>query len=142
MYISPGSLSAGEKQLVALARAILRRTNIVIMDEATSQIDTHLDDEVCSLVDYCASPSQLHSQIQHTMRTELVGAIVVTIAHRLRTIIDYDRILVLDNGEVAEFDSPRRLLRDPKSKFRQLCHKSTDWPLFSSLLRDWESDES
>lgn len=46
MHISPGSLSAGEKQLVALARAILRRTNIIIMDEATSQIDTHLDDRV------------------------------------------------------------------------------------------------
>lgn len=47
MQISPGSLSAGEKQLIALARAILRRTNIIIMDEATSQIDTHLDDQVC-----------------------------------------------------------------------------------------------
>jgi len=46
MYISPGSLSAGEKQLVALARAVMRRTNIVIMDEATSQIDTRLDDQV------------------------------------------------------------------------------------------------
>ncbi|KAJ3575801.1 hypothetical protein NP233_g845 [Leucocoprinus birnbaumii] len=126
MQISPGSLSAGEKQLVALARAILRRTNIVIMDEATSQIDTHLDD-----------------QIQHTIRDELAGAIVITIAHRLRTIIDYDRILVLDDGRVAEFDSPKRLLRDKKSKFRQLCQKSTDWPLFSSLLRDWDSaDES
>ena len=59
MYVSPGSLSAGEKQLVALARAVMRRTNIIIMDEATSQIDTRLDDQVrrsrpssCSLINY------------------------------------------------------------------------------------------
>lgn len=52
MHITPGSLSAGEKQLVALARAILRRTNIIILDEATSQIDTHLDDQVCNLFNY------------------------------------------------------------------------------------------
>jgi len=55
------------------------------------------------------------------MRNELVGAIVITIAHRLKTIIDYDRVLVLDNGKIAEFDSPRRLLRDTEGKFRQLC---------------------
>ncbi|KAF9453004.1 P-loop containing nucleoside triphosphate hydrolase protein [Macrolepiota fuliginosa MF-IS2] len=125
MYISPSSLSAGEKQLAALARAILRRTNIIIMDEATSQIDIHLDD-----------------QIQHTVRDELTGSIVITIAHRLRTIIDYDRILVLDDGKVAEFDSPKHLLTNSKSKFRQLCQKSTDWPLFSSLLREWESEDT
>lgn len=76
------------------------------------------------------------------MRDELVGSIVITIAHRLRTIIDYDRILVLDDGKVAEFDSPKNLLRDTNSKFRQLCQKSTDWPFFSSLLRGWDSDDS
>lgn len=142
MQISPGSLSAGEKQLVALARAILRRTNIVIMDEATSQIDIHLDDQV-SATCWC-SPVLLisHTQIQQTMREELASSIVITIAHRLRTIIDYDRILVLDNGKVAEFDSPKRLLRDSKSKFRQLCQKSTDWPMFSSLLCDWDEADS
>jgi len=75
------------------------------------------------------------------MRNELVGAIVITIAHRLKTIIDYDRVLVLDNGKIAEFDSPRRLLRDTEGKFRQLCQKSTDWPLFSSLVRDGEFGE-
>lgn len=76
------------------------------------------------------------------MREELASSIVITIAHRLRTIIDYDRILVLDNGKVAEFDSPKRLLRDSKSKFRQLCQKSTDWPMFSSLLCDWDEADS
>jgi len=75
------------------------------------------------------------------MRNELVGAIVITIAHRLKTIIDYDRVLVLDNGRAAEFDSPERLLRNTESQFRRLCQKSTDWPLFLSLLRDWEFGE-
>ncbi|KAF8078960.1 ATP-binding cassette transporter [Lyophyllum atratum] len=91
--ISPGSLSAGEKQLVAIARAILRRTNIIIMDEATSQIDSNLDD-----------------QIQQTIREEFAEAIVITIAHRLKTIMDYDRVLVLDDGEVVEFGQPRELM--------------------------------
>ncbi|KAF7311117.1 P-loop containing nucleoside triphosphate hydrolase protein [Mycena chlorophos] len=90
MPVSSGSLSAGERQLLALSRAILRRTNVIIMDEATSQIDSHLDD-----------------QIQKTIREELSGAIVITIAHRLRTIMDYDRILVLHDGELVEFERAR-----------------------------------
>ncbi|KAF5385025.1 hypothetical protein D9615_001230 [Tricholomella constricta] len=93
MLISPGSLSAGEKQLVAIARAILRRTNIIIMDEATSQIDANLDD-----------------QIQKTIREEFADAIVITIAHRLKTIMDYDRVLVLDEGEIVEFGQPREMM--------------------------------
>jgi len=112
-----GSLSAGERQLVALARAVLRRTNIIIMDEATSQIDSRLDD-----------------QIQKTIREELSSALIITIAHRLKTIIDYDRILVLDKGEIAEFDDPRVLLMKPGGMFREMCKKSADWPLFASLI--------
>ncbi|TFK56635.1 pleiotropic drug resistance ABC transporter [Heliocybe sulcata] len=107
-----GSLSAGERQLVALARAILRKTSIIILDEATSQIDSQLDD-----------------QIQKTIREELASAMVITIAHRLKTIIDYDRILVLDKGRVVEFDQPRRLLRKPDGVFRGMCRRSVDWPM-------------
>ncbi|KAG1864676.1 P-loop containing nucleoside triphosphate hydrolase protein [Suillus subalutaceus] len=114
-----GSLSAGERQLVALARAVLRKTNIIIMDEATSQIDSHLDD-----------------QIQTTIREELSGALVITIAHRLKTIIDYDRILVLDAGEIIEFDKPKILLAKVGGAFREMCRKSADWPqLFASMER-------
>ncbi|KAF7307138.1 P-loop containing nucleoside triphosphate hydrolase protein [Mycena indigotica] len=116
MPVSAGSLSAGERQLVALSRAILRRTNIIIMDEATSQIDSHLDD-----------------QIQKTIREELSGAIVITIAHRLKTIIDYDRILVLHDGELAEFGTPRELLRRQGGILREMCRKSPDWPLFAAI---------
>ncbi|KAH9902650.1 P-loop containing nucleoside triphosphate hydrolase protein [Cubamyces lactineus] len=104
-----GSLSAGERQLVAMARAILRRSNVVILDEATSQIDSELDD-----------------QIQRTIREEFAGAIVITIAHRLRTVLDYDRIMVLSAGEIVEFDSPSVLLRKPGGTFRELCRASTD----------------
>ncbi|KAJ7631233.1 P-loop containing nucleoside triphosphate hydrolase protein [Roridomyces roridus] len=116
MPVNQGSLSAGERQLLALARAILRRTNVIIMDEATSQIDSHLDE-----------------QIQHTIRDELSGAIVLTIAHRLRTILDYDRILVLDDGELLEFGTPKMLLQKGGA-FREMCRKSTDWPLFAAVL--------
>ncbi|KAG1845953.1 pleiotropic drug resistance ABC transporter [Suillus tomentosus] len=114
-----GSLSAGERQLVALARAVLRKTNIIIMDEATSQIDSRLDD-----------------QIQTTIREELSGALIITIAHRLKTIIDYDRILVLDAGEIVEFDEPKVLLAKVGGAFREMCRKSADWPqLFASMER-------
>ncbi|EIW86976.1 pleiotropic drug resistance ABC transporter [Coniophora puteana RWD-64-598 SS2] len=105
-----GSLSAGERQLVALARAILRRTSIVIMDEATSQIDTVLDE-----------------QIQKTIREELSASLVITIAHRLKTIIEYDQILVLDAGRVVEFGTPKDLLKVTDGKFSEMCRSSADW---------------
>ncbi|KJA28401.1 hypothetical protein HYPSUDRAFT_62031 [Hypholoma sublateritium FD-334 SS-4] len=117
MKMNSDSMSAGEKQLLALARATLRRTSIIIMDEATSQIDSRLDD-----------------QIQQTIREELAGAIVITIAHRLKTVMDYDRILVLDDGKIVEFDTPEALLSRSNGFFRELCRKSTDWPLFAKMV--------
>ncbi|KAI0091009.1 pleiotropic drug resistance ABC transporter [Irpex rosettiformis] len=110
-----GSLSAGERQLVALARAVLRRSSVVIMDEATSQIDTLLDDH-----------------IQRTIRESFANSIVITIAHRLKTVLDYDRILVLGNGEVLEFDTPRNLLEKRGGVFREMCRASADWPLLQA----------
>ncbi|KAF9015690.1 P-loop containing nucleoside triphosphate hydrolase protein [Cyathus striatus] len=110
MKISQGSLSAGEKQLVALARAILRRTTIIIMDEATSQIDEKLDE-----------------QIQQTIREELSTAIVITIAHRLKTVMECDRIIVLNDGEIVEIGGPNDLLKKAGGAFRELCRKSADW---------------
>ncbi|KAL7279294.1 hypothetical protein ACG7TL_007135 [Trametes sanguinea] len=111
-----GSLSAGERQLVAMARAILRRSNVVILDEATSQIDSELDD-----------------QIQRTIREEFAGAIVITIAHRLRTVLDYDRIMVLSAGEIVEFEAPAALLRKPGSAFREMCRASTDRRVYQAV---------
>ncbi|KAJ2921432.1 hypothetical protein H1R20_g15658, partial [Candolleomyces eurysporus] len=116
MRVSQNSLSAGEKQLLALARAVLRGTNIIIMDEATSQIDTDLDDK-----------------IQKTIREETAGATVITIAHRLKTVMDYDRILVLSEGEIAEFDTPAALLKKDGGTFQSICKQSSDWGIISRI---------
>ncbi|GAB1518745.1 hypothetical protein RhiTH_001810 [Rhizoctonia solani] len=102
--------SAGQRQLLALARAMLRRSAVIIMDEATSSIDLETDD-----------------QIQRTIREEMSDALVITIAHRLKTIIDYDRVLVLDHGRVVEFDTPLKLMENEGGIFRSMCERSADW---------------
>lgn len=133
--ISQGSLSAGEKQLLALARATLRRTNVVLMDEATSQVDSNLDDKVSSCVG-CSTGNTIDEEkkIQQTIREELSGAIVITIAHRLKTVMDYDRILVLDKGRIVEFDTPAKLLHTRGGMFREMCRRSADWPIFLRMV--------
>ncbi|CAG7834524.1 unnamed protein product [Allacma fusca] len=83
------NLSVGQRQLVCLARALLRKTKILIMDEATASLDLDTDD-----------------LIQTTVRTEFKDCTVLTIAHRINTIMDYNRVIVLDNGEIREYDSP------------------------------------
>ncbi|KAJ6507515.1 hypothetical protein DFH09DRAFT_1050573 [Mycena vulgaris] len=101
------NFSQGQRQLIAMARALLRRSSIVVMDEATSSVDFATD-----------------STIQHAIREEFSGSLLITVAHRLRTIIDYDRLLVLDKGKVVEFDTPLRLMRKEDSIFRSMCLKS------------------
>ncbi|KAJ1998520.1 hypothetical protein GGI04_004963, partial [Coemansia thaxteri] len=102
------NLSLGQRQLVALARALVRRSRLIIMDEATASVDFATDD-----------------RIQRTIRgSEFANSTLFCIAHRLRTIIDYDRVLVLDKGEVAEFDTPWNLLQNEAGIFRGMCEKS------------------
>ena len=101
------NLSVGEKQLVCIARAILRKTKIVVMDEATANIDMKTEEK-----------------IQNSLLATMNNCTIITIAHRIKTIIDYDKILVLDNGEIKEFDSPKNLLSDENSLFYQLYSKS------------------
>ncbi|TPX78607.1 chitosanase [Chytriomyces confervae] len=97
------NLSVGERQLLCLARAMLKRPKILIMDEATANVDYETD-----------------SQIQKVLREDMREASILTIAHRLNTIMDYDRVMVLDQGKLCEFDSPRALMNQPDSMFRAL----------------------
>ncbi|CAL4074063.1 unnamed protein product, partial [Meganyctiphanes norvegica] len=94
------NLSVGQRQLVCLARALLRKTRVLILDEATAAVDLETDD-----------------LIQQTIRREFAHATVITIAHRLNTIMDSTRVLVLDKGEVKEFDTPSVLLKNKSSIF-------------------------
>ena len=98
------NLSVGQRQLICLARALLRHTKILVLDEATASVDLGTD-----------------SLIQSTIRKEFVGSTILTIAHRLHTILDYDRVLVLDQGRLIEFDSPKALLDNPESQFYSLA---------------------
>ncbi|KAJ2025899.1 hypothetical protein IWW57_003219, partial [Coemansia sp. S610] len=105
------NLSLGQRQLVALARALVRRSRLIVMDEATASVDFDTDD-----------------RIQHTIRgTEFANSTLFCIAHRLRTIIDYDRVLVLDKGKVVEFDTPWNLLQLDGGIFRSMCKKSGEY---------------
>ncbi|NXH21247.1 MRP6 protein, partial [Bucco capensis] len=101
------NLSTGQKQLVCLARALLQKAKILILDEATAAVDLETD-----------------LQIQSTLRTQFKGSTVLTIAHRINTIMDCDRILVLENGWIAEFDTLENLIAQ-KGLFYRLMEESS-----------------
>ncbi|CAK1546528.1 unnamed protein product [Leptosia nina] len=90
-----GNLSSGQRQLLCLARAALARRAVLVLDEATANVDTETD-----------------KQIQNTIRTKFSTSTVLTIAHRLNTVMDYDRVIVMDKGRVVESGHPYELLQD------------------------------
>jgi ABC-type multidrug transport system fused ATPase/permease subunit len=102
------NLSQGQRQLLCLGRALLKNCRILLLDEATSSVDFETDRE-----------------IQETIRTAFKGSTVLTIAHRTNTIMDSDKILVMDDGVVAEFDSPTELLKNEKSIFYDVVSHSS-----------------
>ncbi|GAA5823616.1 hypothetical protein JCM11251_000700 [Rhodosporidiobolus azoricus] len=101
-----GNLSVGERSLVSLARALVKNSKIIVLDEATASVDFATD-----------------SRIQATIRSEFKDKTMLVIAHRLRTIIDSDRVLVMDAGRVAEFDTPLNLFR-AHGIFHSMCERS------------------
>jgi len=96
--------SLGTQQLICLARAMLNPSRILLLDEATAALD-----------------SDTNAAVQHVIREHFSDRTIFTIAHRLDTIIDSDRILTMNHGVVAEFDAPHVLLSNPDSVFRELC---------------------
>lgn len=88
------NLSSGQRQLLCMARALLRNARVLLLDEATSSVDSASD-----------------ARVQDTVRTVFADCTVVIIAHRIHTILDCDRILVLRDGHIQEFDNPGRLLQ-------------------------------
>lgn len=100
------NFSLGERQLLALARSLVLRSRILIMDEATSNVDYETD---------CL--------VQKTVAREFKDCTVISIAHRLKTILSYDKIIVLDNGELVEFDEPFELY-NKGGLFRSMCENS------------------
>jgi len=101
------NFSQGQRQLLCIARSLLRKPKILVMDEATASIDNETD-----------------SLIQRMIRENFQDATVLTIAHRLNTIMDSDRILVLDDGHIAELDTPENLLAKESGHFKSMVEKS------------------
>ncbi|KAJ7457047.1 P-loop containing nucleoside triphosphate hydrolase protein [Mycena latifolia] len=104
------NLSVGQRQIIALARAMLVQSKVLVLDEATSAIDYETD-----------------AVIQTSLRNELGSDVtLITVAHRLQTVLDADRIMVLDTGRIVEFDTPKKLLEVENGHFRALLDESED----------------
>ncbi|KAG2234156.1 hypothetical protein INT48_002319, partial [Thamnidium elegans] len=124
--VNGNNWSQGQRQLIALARALVKKTSLIVLDEATSSVDFDTD-----------------RQIQETIRQEFNDSTLLCIAHRIRTVADYDRILVLDQGQVKEFDTPYELILKEGGIFRQMCERSGEFSeLFTIAKEKFEKDSS
>jgi len=96
-------LSHGQRQLFCLARSLLRKSKVVILDEVSASVDIQTD-----------------SIIQSVIREHFRDCTIISVAHRLNTIVDFDRVVVLDEGRIVECDAPQVLLSRPNSRFKEL----------------------
>ena len=111
------NLSQGQRQLLCLARAIVSRPKIMILDEATSAVDKQTD-----------------ALIQRSIREEFQDATLIVIAHRLSTIADFDRILVMDQGKVAEYDTPKILIEKDNGVFKGMVESSGEKEVLKQVI--------
>ncbi|XP_021899633.1 putative ABC transporter C family member 15, partial [Carica papaya] len=98
--------SVGERQLLCLARALLKKKRILVLDEATASVDAATD-----------------NAMQETISQETTGCTLITVAHRIPSIMKHDLVLLLDNGKVKEYDLPRKLFQDKSSCFYKLVEE-------------------
>jgi ABC-type multidrug transport system fused ATPase/permease subunit len=121
------NFSVGQRALICLARALLRDSKVIFIDEATASIDVRTD-----------------SLIQETIRDMFSDSTVLTIAHRLRTIVDYDRVLVLDQGRIVEYDTPYNLITKTATPdteypsqglFLDMCEKSGEFDVLFDIAK-------
>lgn len=113
------NLSQGQRQLMCLARSLLKSPKVILLDEATASIDYKSD-----------------ALIQQTIRDEFSNSTILTIAHRLRSIIDYDKILVMDAGRVVEYEDPYVLIANTESLFYSMCENSGELDVLTKLAKE------
>jgi ABC-type multidrug transport system fused ATPase/permease subunit len=111
------NLSQGQRQLLCLARAIISRPKVMLLDEATSAVDMTTD-----------------ALIQRSIREEFSDSTLIVIAHRLSTIADFDKILVMDGGNVREYDTPRKLMEKENGAFRALVRESGEREVLERMI--------
>jgi len=119
------NFSQGQRQLIALARALVRQSKIIVMDEATASVDNETD-----------------VKIQQTIRDEMSSSTILTIAHRIRTIADFDRVIVMSAGEVVEFDRPLALMQKEGGLFRAMCEQSSDYEGLLAIAEEKERKDA
>jgi ABC-type multidrug transport system fused ATPase/permease subunit len=113
------NFSQGQRQLLCLARSLLQGNQIIFLDEATASVDNETD-----------------ARIQTTIRQEFTSSTIICIAHRLRTIIDYDKVLVLDKGQVSEFGTPLDLIEySSVGMFRSMCEETGEFEELLEIAR-------
>jgi ABC-type multidrug transport system fused ATPase/permease subunit len=145
------NFSAGQRQLLALARGMLKLkySSILVLDESTANLgkpDKHVWLDTAT---YTPPATRLHLEdhktdeaIQEVLRENLTGVTTLCIAHRLKTVIGFDKILVLDHGHVLEYDTPYNLVQDENSSFRDLCRRSGEEALLLRMAEQAEKNRA